>query len=69
MGLVHALASCMDCGKEWSDLNAQGVGAKHHYSTGHQVITEACYSKTFLRAGEDPYATPPPAVGPEGAEA
>lgn len=49
MALVHALASCIDCGKEWGSLNAQGVGARHHYSTGHQVITEVCYSKTFLR--------------------
>ena len=54
MALVHALASCMDCEKEWSDLNAQGVGARHHYKTGHEVITEVCYSKTFLRVADDP---------------
>ena len=54
MALVHALASCFDCGKMWDALNAQAVGAKHHYTTGHQVITEVCYSKTYLRIGADP---------------
>ena len=50
MGLVHALASCLDCGWQATTLNAQGLGAKHHYKTGHQVMTEVCFSKTFLRS-------------------
>lgn len=49
MGLTHAFADCLDCGWKATGLNAQGLGAKHHYKTGHQVVTEVCFSKTFFR--------------------
>ncbi len=49
MGLVHAFGSCLDCAWEAGSLNAMALGAKHHQKTGHQVMVEQCFSKTWLR--------------------
>jgi len=49
MGLVHALASCLDCNWEAGSRNAMILAAQHHRKTGHQVMVEQCFSKTYLR--------------------
>ena len=39
--VVHAIAQCQDCGKEWTNYkNAQAVGARHSQLTGHTVTGE-----------------------------
>jgi len=49
MGLVHAIAHCLDCAWEVSSINAMVLAAQHHKKTGHQVSVEQCFSKTWLR--------------------
>jgi hypothetical protein len=45
--IIHALARCTDCEKEWDSLNAHIIGAKHHKETGHEVIVEWAYGKVY----------------------
>lgn len=40
LGQRKVSAHCSDCGWSLEGLNAQGVGAKHSYKTGHKVIVE-----------------------------
>lgn len=47
LGLVHAIATCQDCGKQWTAKNAHGVGARHHQATGHTVHVEVGYAYIY----------------------
>lgn len=47
MHLIHALATCSDCGKRWESRNAMGVAARHHQSTGHTVVVEVAYAHRY----------------------
>lgn len=47
MWLVHAIAKCDDCGKEWESRNAQDVAAQHAKRYGHSVHGELGYAFAF----------------------
>ena len=41
IGVVHCIAKCDDCGKEWMNYkNAQAVAARHAKAYGHTVRGE-----------------------------
>lgn len=47
MGLVHHIAGCYDCGKEWGARNARGLAAQHAYRTGHTTWAEMGYRDEY----------------------
>ena len=54
MGLVHAMAHCLDCNWQADSLNSMVLGTRHHKLTGHQLMVEQCFSKTYLRTMPNP---------------
>ena len=47
MGLIHAIATCFDCGWNADSRNSMVLGAQHHRKTGHYVIVEQCFAKIY----------------------
>lgn len=48
-GKVHAIATCLDCGKQWYSINSDGLAAQHHYKTGHTVTAEIGIAFTMTK--------------------
>lgn len=52
IGVIHCIAQCEDCGKEWSWYrNAQAVGAKHAKDKKHRVTGDIALG--FVYDGRD----------------
>lgn len=47
MHMIHALATCQECGKIWDSYNAMGVAARHNKATGHKVLVEVAYAHIY----------------------
>lgn len=48
VGVVHCLALCLDCGKEFTCYkNAQALGAMHAKKYGHKVTVEVGLAVTY----------------------
>ncbi len=43
----HVIADCMECGKQWTDRNAWGVGVRHANATGHRVLVDVTYTHSY----------------------
>jgi hypothetical protein len=52
MKLIDAKAECLTCGWVCTSNNAQGVGARHHYLTGHEVVIEISHGKIYKESKE-----------------
>lgn len=47
-GVVHAMGTCQDCGKEFNHYkNALALSAQHAMRTGHTVEVEQCIGVTY----------------------
>jgi len=48
IGVTHCVATCENCGKEFTYYkNAQALAAKHAKKYGHKVIGEICLSFSY----------------------
>ena len=48
-GVVHGIATCKDCGKEFQNhKNAQALASKHASDYGHTVNGEVGYAYTYV---------------------
>lgn len=55
IGVVHAVATCEDCGKKFTNYkNAQALAAKHAKTYGHLVIGEVGISFKYDGRKENP---------------
>jgi hypothetical protein len=51
--IVHCIATCQDCGKQWEDyLTARKQASAHHKQTGHNVRGEVGYAFKYGESGE-----------------
>lgn len=54
-GVVHAVARCDDCGREFENYkNAQGLAAQHAKKYGHTVQVEVGIAYTYYGGREEP---------------
>jgi hypothetical protein len=48
--VVHCIATCQDCGKQWEDYQtARQQAQRHHKKTGHFIRGEVGYAFTYER--------------------
>lgn len=47
MSIVHAIAHCLTCGKEWGAKNAHPVAVRHARLYGHTVLVEVGHAYQY----------------------